>query len=84
MLWYSCNNSNTKLVRRRQQATGSNRKHNKASGSVQKLPEFPESLRKPQQASERHNIKIIINKQTNTVALKSQVNSKISTVEKHC
>ena len=58
-----------------QQATGRNRKHNKVSGSVRKLQEVSGSLRKAQ-----HQIN---NKQTNkqnTVALKLQVDCKISTV----
>ena len=40
---------------------------------------------KPLESSGRHNIKVIINKQTkNTVALKPKLDSKISTVKKNC
>ena len=62
MLWQSCKEQK-KNVRRSQQATGSNRKHNESLGSFQKLQEVSLSSRKPQEASGRHSIKIIINKQ---------------------
>ena len=64
ILWQSCTESNTKVVKRSQQATGSNRKHTEASGSVRKLQEVSGSSSKPQEASGRQNNKIIINKQT--------------------
>ena len=61
MLWQSCKEK--KNVSRSQQATGSNRKHIESLGSVQKLQEVSLSSRKPQEASGRHSIKIMINKQ---------------------
>ena len=77
MLWQSCTESNKKLVRRSQQATGSIRKCPKASGGVRELQGASGSIRKAQHPK-------IINKQTNTVTLKPKVDSKISTVKKHC
>ena len=61
MLWQSCTESNKKKL------SGSNRKQQewyKASGSIWKLEEVSGSSRKPQEAPWRHNIQIIINKQT--------------------
>ena len=65
--------------------SANNRKNNEASGSVQKLQEVPGSSRKPQEASGRHtnNIKIK-NKNKKINILKAQIESKISTVKKHC
>ena len=60
-IWYR---GNTKVVRRGQQARGSNKKQNEASGNVRNLQEVSGSNRKLQEASGRHNNKIIINKQT--------------------
>ena len=49
---------------RSQQTPRINRKHNEVSGSVQKIKEVQGSSRKPLESSGRHDIKIIINKQT--------------------
>ena len=63
MLWQSCTEINKKKVgRRSQQATGSNRKRNEVLGSVRTLQDASGSSRKPQEALERHNIELIINK----------------------
>ena len=60
MLQQSC----TESIKISQQATGSIKKRNEASGSVRELQEVSGSSRKPQETSGRHNIKLIINKQT--------------------
>ena len=53
-----------KVIKTVQEESTYNRKHNEASGSVRKFQEVPGSSKKSQKASGRHNIKMIINKQT--------------------
>ena len=49
---------------------GVNKQH-EAIGSIMKHQEVSKSFRKPQDASGRHNIKIMINKQTKIAALRA-------------
>ena len=72
----------SRVVNKQQEAIGRIRKYQEMSESSRR---YQEASRKPQEASGRCNIKIIIIIIIkNTVALKPQVDSKNITVKKHC
>ena len=81
MLWQSCKESNTSLIRRSQhEAIGTIMKHQEVSKSFRRCQEARGSIRKAQHENNNNNNIYLLN----TLALKPQVDSKISTDKKQC